>query len=97
MVKRSMVHWTKGRVCVSCGASDNLTRHHIKNPVGKKTGRIKILCRKCHTIAEKDYELRGIVTLQNRIKLSHNEKLQLDYMSGLIPYYSINGRKLFES
>ncbi len=49
--------------CSKCGTTKNLSQHHIKDKNGKKTGKIKILCRKCHDEAEIKYMELGIVKL----------------------------------
>lgn len=46
--------------CAKCGTMWDRTRHHLKNKEGKKTGRIVILCRKCHDEAEAEYRRLGI-------------------------------------
>jgi len=47
--------------CARCGTTENLSQHHIKDNNGKKTGKIEILCRACHNIAELEYIELGIV------------------------------------
>lgn len=82
--------WKKhGLVCNDCGTTEKLTRHHRKNMYGKRTGRITILCRSCHDKAEEIYRLIGII---GSPPISDDEKLQLDYMNGLIPFYSLYGK-----
>lgn len=76
-----------GLACTECGAIKNLSRHHLKNMRGKKTGVIKILCRRCHDDAEEEYRLLGIVQKQ-KTPITRNEKLELEYMNGKIPFYS---------
>ena len=49
--------------CARCGTTENLSQHHIKDNNGKKTGKIEILCRDCHDIAEQEYVESGIVKL----------------------------------
>ncbi len=49
--------------CARCGTTKNLSRHHIKDKNGKKTGKIEILCRECHDEAEIEYMELGIVKL----------------------------------
>jgi len=77
-----------GKSCYDCSAKDNLTRHHLKNPKGMKTGEIRILCRDCHNAAEESYRLYGITHKLKKLKLNPNQKLQLDYMNGKIQFYS---------
>ena len=74
--------------CADCYTTENLTRHHLKNKQGKKTGKIRVLCRKCHNKAENVYKAQGIIGSPATTK---NEKLQLDYMNGLLPFYSLYG------
>lgn len=84
----------KNKICVNCSNKEDLTLHHIKYPNGKKTGQTQILCRHCHDKAEREYERLGIVKRPELIPLTQNERLQLDYMSGLLPFYSINRPKI---
>ena len=74
--------------CKLCNTTKNLTKHHLKNLDGKKNNRIMILCRDCHNIYEDIYYLFGMLDLP--FILDPNEQLQLDYINGLIPFYSIN-------
>lgn len=71
---------------MECGTIEDLTKHHLKNRKGKKTGAIKILCRRCHDDAEEEYRLHGI-TQPHKVSITPNEKLELDYMNGKIPFY----------
>lgn len=64
-----------------------MTKHHVKDDLGRKTGEIEKMCRDCHDDVEADYNKRGI-TSAVPVKITPNEKLQLDYMSGLIPFYA---------
>ena len=75
--------------CTECGTLENLTRHHLKNMKGKKTGVITILCRSCHDDAEEHYRLIGVVK-PHKVTITHNEQLQLDYMNGKLSFYSSN-------
>lgn len=77
-----------GKPCADCGAINGLTRHHLKDNNGFKTGEIQILCRPCHDEAELEYQKLGIIETTN-IKLTDTEKLEMQYRNGLIPYYSI--------
>ena len=79
-------------ICVECSTRKNLTIHHLKKQNGRKTGKVKILCRKCHDEAEKKYDELGIIN-NGSLKITTNEKLQLDYMNGKIPFYSLGGLK----
>ena len=49
--------------CARCGTTKNLSQHHIKDNNGKKTGKIEVLCRDCHNIAELEYVEAGIIIL----------------------------------
>lgn len=73
--------------CPKCGEMRYMTKHHLKDEDGKQTGEIVKLCRDCHDDAEVDYTNRGINTAAPP-DISPNEKLQLKYMNGLLPYYS---------
>lgn len=56
----------KRKECKRCGLDTHrikLTRHHLKNMNGKKTGEIQLLCRPCHDIVEEEYIIMGIVKL----------------------------------
>jgi len=83
---RGKSHWRMFAVgCADCHTGVNLTRHHLKDQYGKKTGEIQILCRACHNLAEERYNQQFF------IELTPNEQLQLDYMNGLLPFYSLYG------
>lgn len=45
--------------CSECGIDENLTKHHVKDIYGIKTGEIQILCRSCHDEVEKKYAYEG--------------------------------------
>jgi len=53
--------------CARCNTRHNLTRHHIKNKAGRRTGKIIILCRECHDLAEERYEEEGIAGKNNPV------------------------------
>src|SRR3990167_7634347 len=74
--------------CENCHTVDNLTLHHEKDIHERKTGKTKILCRDCHNAIEDEYRREGRIK-SNIIPITHNEQLKLDYMSGLLPFYSI--------
>lgn len=78
--------------CNRCGTLNNLTEHHLKDKSGYRTGEIEILCRSCHNIAEKEYKEQGIGFIEKHkpIKIDSEMELQLQYMNGLLPFYSIN-------
>ncbi len=73
--------------CPKCNELRYMTRHHVKDELGRKTGDIEIMCRDCHDDVEEDYNKRGITSAVPP-KITPNEKLQLDYMGGLIPFYA---------
>ncbi len=73
--------------CPKCDQIRYMTKHHVKDDLGRKTGEIEKMCRDCHDDVEADYNKRGI-TSAVPVKITPNEKLQLDYMSGLIPFYA---------
>jgi len=77
-------------VCPKCKQLRYMTRHHVKDSKGRKTGEIEIMCRDCHDEVEEKYRLYGMLKPNppKPPKLTPNEKLQLDYMSGLIPFYA---------
>ena len=42
-------HWSKyGDSCQKCGSKKKLTRHHLKDNNGNKTGKIIVFCVSCH-------------------------------------------------
>jgi hypothetical protein len=58
-----MNRWEKQDLsCKKCNVKTNLTRHHLKNKWGGKTGEMEILCRACHDMEEKRYIQLGIIT-----------------------------------
>jgi len=73
--------------CPKCDQIRYMTKHHIKDELGRKTGKIEKMCRDCHDDVEADYNNRGITSAAPP-KITPNEKLQLDYMTGLIPFYA---------
>ena len=81
------------KFCKRCGIQDNLTKHHLKNSYGSKTGEIEILCRKCHDIAEKEYIDQGIITTSFQEYVLHMRrnvkpiKGQFLNLEPLIPFY----------
>ena len=85
----SKAKYFENKLCSHCSTTENLTRHHLKSKNGKKTGKTQILCRKCHDFAEREYEKLGIVERAVPLKLTDNEQLQLDYINGLLPFYSL--------
>ncbi len=85
----SKAKYFENKLCANCSITENLTRHHIKSKNGKKTGKTQILCRKCHNKAEREYEKLGIVKKAVPVKLTENEQLELDYINGLLPFYSL--------
>lgn len=87
--KKGKGKYFENKLCSCCSATENLTRHHLKNIKGNKTGMTQILCRKCHNQAEREYERLGIIKNQVPVKLTDNEQLQLDYINGLLPFYSL--------
>ena len=78
-----------GISCERCDTKKSLTRHHIKDLLGRKTGEVEILCRDCHNEAEEEYIMLGIIHIKKKHKLTRNEKLQRDYRDGKLPFYSI--------
>lgn len=73
--------------CPKCGQLRYMTKHHLKDEDGIKTGDVEIMCRDCHDDAEEEYRLKGITTAAPP-KITRNERLKLDYYSGLIPFYA---------
>ncbi len=73
--------------CPKCDQIRYMTKHPVKDELGRKTGEIEKMCRDCHDDIEYDYNKKGITSAVPP-KITPNEKLQLDYMSGLIPFYA---------
>ena len=73
--------------CPNCNQIRYMTKHHVKDNLGRKTGEIQKMCRDCHDEVEEDYNNRGISNAYPP-KITPNEKLHLNYMSGLIPFYA---------
>ncbi len=57
-------------ICPNCNQLRYMTRHHVKNSKGEKTGEIQRMCRDCHDEIEEEYRLYGIsnVTLNIKVK-----------------------------
>ncbi len=52
--------------CERCGVdtrTTKITKHHLKDMNGERTGETQRLCRPCHDIAEEEYITLGIVKL----------------------------------
>ena len=86
----SRVYDRFGIPCEVCGTKDRLTKHHVKNDYGSKTGDIQILCRECHDAIEEQYWREGKIKAQvPPMKPRSNDRLFLDYINGFLPYYSL--------
>lgn len=66
------------KMCSKCLLRRKLTRHHLKNLDGKKNGKSVMICRKCHDLAEFEYQILGIAvpptpkgtkTIKNPLKI----------------------------
>jgi len=90
---QSKVYETEGKPCAVCNTTEKLTRHHLKDLAGNRTGEIQILCSGCHDNVENYYRKLGIVKT-TPIVITHNEKLQLDYINGKIPFYSSSPKSI---
>ncbi len=85
------------RPCIECGTFENLSRHHLKDSNGKKTGVVSILCRPCHDLAEEEYDKKGILHKDNpkylewlRVGGGDKKVLSRDNVTNdsLIPFHS---------
>ncbi len=75
-------------ICPNCNQLRYITRHHVKNRKGKKTGEIQRICRDCHDEIEEEYRLYGIsnVTLKVKKKIKSNSKYI--QKTPLLPFYA---------
>jgi len=48
-------------VCPNCKQLRYMTRHHVKDSKGRKTGEIQRICRDCHDEVEEEYRLYGMI------------------------------------
>lgn len=48
-------------VCPNCNQLRYMSRHHVKNIKGEKTGEIQRMCRDCHDEIEEEYRLYGVI------------------------------------
>lgn len=61
------------RKCENCFKKKKLTKHHLKDHKGNKTGEIQLLCRDCHDIAEDEYVEKGIVKPTSKGSTNHKK------------------------
>lgn len=67
-------------MCPKCGQIRYMTRHHIKDNFGKKTGEIQIMCRDCHDEIEEEYKLLGkVITAKKKTKNKFKKFLNLNH------------------
>lgn len=72
-------------VCPNCNQLRYMTRHHVKNRNGKKTGEIQRICRDCHDEIEEEYRLYGMTkpnVTQKKTKSNYIQK------TPLLPFYA---------
>lgn len=82
--------------CSNCGTWERLTRHHVKDMEGIKTGEIVILCRPCHDEVEIQYRREGrirqpaydLYTKGRKDRITSIKNVQLDR---ILPYYAQSG------
>ena len=51
--------------CPKCDQIRYMTRHHVKDHLGRKTGEIQKMCRDCHDEVEEEYRLHGMLKHSN--------------------------------
>jgi len=47
--------------CPKCNQIRYMTKHHIKDHLGRKTGEVEKMCRDCHDEIEEEYRLHGMI------------------------------------
>ena len=77
--------------CPKCHQLRYMTRHHVKNSKGVKTGEIQKMCRDCHDEVEEEYRLYGMIKPDTKLKkktinLTSNSNKQWD--QPIIPFYA---------
>jgi len=81
--------------CTICNQIRYMTRHHVKDKRGRKTGEIQKMCRDCHDEIEEEYRLQGMIKPAAKKSKSTNLTSHLNkesQSSSLIPFYA-RGKK----
>ena len=47
--------------CPKCDQIRYMTKHHVNDHLGRKTGEIQKMCRDCHDEIEEEYRLYGMI------------------------------------
>ncbi len=47
--------------CPTCSQIRYMTKHHVKDNLGRKTGEVQNMCRDCHDDIEEEYRLYGML------------------------------------
>ena len=77
--------------CPKCDQIRYMTKHHVKDNLGRKTGKIKIMCRDCHDEIEEEYRLYGMIKSSPKKKskminlTSHSNK---EWYQPIQPFYA---------
>lgn len=77
--------------CPKCNELRYITRHHVKNSKGIKTGEIEKMCRNCHDEVEESYRLYGMIKHPKKLKKKDYDKTPIIPKSqeSLIPFYAL--------
>ena len=68
-----------------------MTRHHVKNSKGKKTGEIQKMCRDCHDEVEEEYRLCIMINRKKKLKkkvYDHTPIYPKSTPDPIIPFYA---------
>ena len=76
--------------CPKCDQIRYMTKHHIKDSLGRKTGKTEKMCRDCHDEIEEEYRLYGMLKpAPKKSKLinltSHSNK---EWYQPIQPFYA---------
>jgi len=52
--------------CPKCDQIRYMTKHHVKDELGRKTGEIEKMCRDCHDEVEEEYRLCDMLKRSKR-------------------------------
>ena len=77
--------------CSECHQFRYMTRHHVKNSKGIKTGEIQKMCRECHNEWEEYYRLYGMIIHPKKLKKQDYQERVVFYPSQnpIIPFYAV--------
>jgi len=71
-------------ICPNCNQLRYMTRHHVKDRNGKKTGKIQRICRDCHDEIEEEYRLYGMI----KPNVIQKKKSKYTQETPLLPFYA---------